>query len=621
MYINDRDQINYHGFLRALREMNGVRQEAVSIGLCTVSGMNRFENGNRIAEKLMRDRLTARLGISGEKYEDYLQPKEYVRWQHRLRLVKAIEKRDLSLAKEELSAYEALTGLNTSNKQFVETMRYMILSLEHAPAAERLDCVSKAIKHTVPNVKKALEGKHLLADQEINLIAEQMLLLPPKSVVRDENAWRISELEKLISYMDNSQWEVLQKAKVYPKVAYYICKLLLEKNPTEAELRHGLELCHTAIEFLRDARRSYYFVELTEMRRTMVEKLLLCGISSSEKRDIEEILIENNSWEKVFKELYAEYNIEPYMSNFCYLYYETECHDMAEVIEIRRNMFGLSRVKLGEGICTDRTIIRLEREGRNPNIEVIRRLFEKLGLCAEYRRAQIITTDVQALILYNENLYKAASTGDYGMALKYIDELKRTINLEVSHNKQEIIRIENYMLYKDNRISVDTLASNIIESLECTLCSGSLLDNQEKFLTRSELTCIHDLAFDMQTTISEYCLKLVEEFCNEKRIDKKESRISMREWLMARWSGKLGDEQRFKESTTMSNAILKECLAHYRIPNLWDHMYNIIWNYQQENNMHDKSFVNEGLKMCMVLSQLVRQNNVAAFFQDKLQDV
>ena len=153
MYINERDQINYHGFLRALREMNKVTQEAVSIGICTVSGMNRFENGNRIAEKLMRDRLTARLGISGEKYEDYLQRSEYTRWQHRLRLIKAIENRDLPSAKAELSAYEVLPELNTPNKQFVETMRYMILSLENASSDELLDCISRAIQYTIPSTQ------------------------------------------------------------------------------------------------------------------------------------------------------------------------------------------------------------------------------------------------------------------------------------------------------------------------------------------------------------------------------------------------------------------------------------------------------------------------------------
>lgn len=621
MYINERDQINYHGFLRALREMNKVTQEAVSIGICTVSGMNRFENGNRIAEKLMRDRLTARLGISGEKYEDYLQRSEYTRWQHRLRLIKAIENRDLPSAKAELSAYEVLPELNTPNKQFVETMRYMILSLENASSDELLDCISRAIQYTVPNIKEALDGKHLLADQEINLIAEYMRLLPPQSVVRDEKDWRISEYEKLISYIDNSQWEVLQKAKIYPKVTYYICQLLLENEPNEAELRHGLELCHNAIEMLRDSRRLYYFVELTELRRSLAERLLGCfEMTDSEKSAIQEMIEENNTWEKVFKELYTEYEVAPYMSDFCYLYYETECHDMAEVIETRRRMLKLSRVKLGEGICTDRTLIRIEREDRDANIEVVRRLFEKMGLCAEYRRAQIITTNVEALMMYNEDLYKVASAGNYNKALEYVEKLKEIINMDLPHNKQEIKRIENYMMYKAKNIDEEGFALNVIESLECTVHAKALLCNKQKFFTRSELTCIHDLAFDMKTNVSKACLNIVEEFYNEKRSDIIESRFAMREWMMARMSGRLGSEGKYDMSNEMSVSMLKECLVHYRMPNLWDYMYNIIWNYQQENDQHDITLVRNGIKTCAVLSHIVEQYNVSAFFQEKLQD-
>lgn len=618
MYINDRDQINYHGFLKALRAMNKVGQECVSTGICTVSGMNRFENGNRIAEKLMRDRLTARMGISGEKYEDYLQPREYARWQHRLRLIKAIEKRDLIVAKEELSAYEVLPKLNTPNKQFVEAMRYMILLLENASLDERLACVKKAIKYTVPNVKKALNGAHLLADQEINLIAEQMRLLVPKATVRDEIAWRISEYEKLIAYMDNSHWEVLQKAKVYPKVVYYICQLIAQKEASEEELRHGLELCHTAIELLRDSRRLYYFIELTEMRKILAEKFLLCDLSSSECTEIQEMLAENETWEKVFKELYAEYGIAPYMSNFCYLYYETECHNMAEVIEIRRKMFNLSRMKLSEGICTDRTIIRTERQSGCPNIEVIRMLFEKLGLCAEYRRAQILTTNVKALILYNEDLYKAASDNNYDIALECIEKLKAAINMDLSHNRQEIKRVENYLLYKAKKITYEMFAADIIESLKCTVDPLVLLRNKEKFFTRSEITCIHDLAFDVNTIVSEACLCIVEELCNESRIEKKESRFSIREWLLIRWYRRVGDYGRHKESRELSKAVLKECMEHYRMLNLWDSVYNNIWNYQQENTHPEISVIEDGIKMCITLSQIIKEYNAAAFFQEKL---
>lgn len=620
MYINDRDQINYHGFLKALRAMNKVGQECVSTGICTVSGMNRFENGNRIAEKLMRDRLTARMGISGEKYEDYLQPREYARWQHRLRLIKAIEKRDLIVAKEELSAYEVLPKLNTPNKQFVETMRYMILSLENASLDERLACVKKAIKYTVPNVKKALNGAHLLADQEINLIAEQMRLLAPKATVRDKIAWYISEYEKLIAYMDNSHWEVLQKAKVYPKVVYYICQLMAQKEASEEELRHGLELCHTAIELLRDSSRLYYFVELLEMRRAFAGKLLAGNVALEEKQQLEEMLKENNLWEKVFKELYSEYDIALHMSNFCYLYYETECHNMAEVIEIRRKMFNLSRMKLSEGICTDRTIIRTERQSGCPNIEVIRMLFEKLGLCAEYRRAQIITTDVEALVLYNEDLFNFANDKNYEIAFGYIKEIKSLINMEMSYNRQELMRLENYLLYKAKLIPEVLFVSNVIECLQCTVDPLILLRDKDKFFTRSELTCIHDLAFDMKTIVSQACLDIVEDFCKEKEFDKIESRISMREWLIGSWSGRLGDEGRYKESSAMSVAVLKECLEHYRMLNLWDHVYNLIWNYQQENESYDKFIVNNGLKRCVALSQVIRKYNVAAFFQKKIDE-
>ena len=358
MYVNERDQINYHGFLRALREMNQVSQAAVGKGICTVSGMNRFENGNRIAEKLMRDRLTARLGISGEKYEDYLQPKEYVRWEHRLRIVKAIEKKDFALARQELDAYRELPRLNGINLQFVEAMHFMVLSAENAPKDVQLTCITNAVKYTIPNVTKALNGEHLLSDQEINLIAEYMRLCPAKKTVKDEAAWRISEYEKLIAYMDGSCWEKLQKAKVYPKVVYYICQLMQEDGMTEERCRRGLELCHQAIELLRDTCRLYYFIELTEIRKLFAEFLLEGGEACVEKAELEAMLQQNASWENVFKELYAEYKVEAYMSDFCYLYYETECYDMVEVIESRRTMLGLSRVKLGEGICTDKTIDR-----------------------------------------------------------------------------------------------------------------------------------------------------------------------------------------------------------------------------------------------------------------------
>lgn len=621
MYVNERDQINYHGFLRALREMNQVSQGSVGKGICTVSGMNRFENGNRVAEKLMRDRLTARLGISGEKYEDYLQPKEYVRWEQRLRIVKAIEKRDLSTAKRELDSYEKLKGLNRVNVQFVDTMRFMILTLENATEEVLLECINKAVKCTVPNVAKALAGEHLLADQEVNLIAEKIRLCPPKKVVRDTRAWRILEYEKLITYMDNSRWEKLQKAKVYPKVVHYICQLLLEKETTEEELRRGLELCHNAIELLRDSSRLYYFIELTEARRALATCLIELGVDSAEETKLKEMLTENNQWEGVFKELYAEYKVAPYMSDFCYLYYETECHNMVEVIETRRKMLGLSRVKLGDGICSDKTIIRFEREGMNPSIEVVRCLFDRMGMCAEYRRTQIIVADSDSLMLYLDLTDNV--NGLRNEAAKIcLEELEAKIDMKILYNRQEIERVYNLLALRDEKIDRKELFMRVVKSFEATLPIEAIengLKYNSLYLTRVELMCAHDIAFYGEGKSANVCNEYIKEKCEEMLEGFQPSMISEYELLLTRCASELGDSEKHDESIQISKIVLKECLSFRRINILPENLYNIIWNIKK--TIGDEYLVQDYIKdleKCICISSIIKAYNWKTFFQTKI---
>ena len=625
MYINERDQINYHGFLRALREMHQIREIRVCKGICSESAMNRFENGNRVAEKLMRDRLTARLGISGEKYEDYLQPKEYVIWERRLRIVKAIEKSDLKTAKKELAAYEEQSGLNRIHVQFVEAMRYMILTLEGASEDELTACIQKAVKCTVSNVSKALDGEHLLADQEINLIAEQMRLCPPKKVVRDVNEWRISEYEKLIAYMDDSRWEKLQKAKVYPKVVYYICQCLLEKEMTEEECRRGLELCHTAIELLRDTSRLYYFIELTEFRRELATRLEQHGIPAKEKAQLDEMLTENNEWEKLFKGLYAQYEVAPYMSDFCYLYYETECHNMVVVIEARRNMLGLSRVRLGKGVCTERTIVRFEREGANPTIEMVRRLFDKMGLCAEYRRAPIITAHADVLMQYIKLINEINGLNEG--AEKTFSEVLPRVDIRIPHNKQEFQRLNTLLEFKKRNITRKEMNEKAIETLEVTLPMKAVekgLKKNDSYVTRAEMTCLYDIAFYGEGEHSDIGKDYINNKCNAFLNSEVEpSQISVFELLLSNYASQLGDRGDYEESNEISGLVLKECLSNRRMRNLSNNYYNILWN--STNIDHDlsenKRYMIAELEKCITLSKVIKDGDWIAFFQNKKDDL
>ena len=624
MYVNERGEVNYHSFIKAVREHQKVLTEVACEGVCTVSGWNRFENGNRLAEKLMGDRLVARLGVSGEKYEDYLQPKEYVLWLHRMRIVQAIENKDLPKAKEELDTYEMSCVDNCVNHQFILAMRYMILMLEGVSDEVLLDVITSAVRCTVPNVEKALDGAQLLCDQEVNLIAEQIrLIIPPQEVV-DASAWRISEYKKLLAYIDASHWENLQKAKVYPKLACYIAQLLLERDASKQELKCVLELCHHAMELLRDTSRSFYLTELCEAREALAVRLLAMEVDATERTSLEEMLQENAEWRDALKELCEDLHLEYYMSDFCYLYYETECYNMVEVLEKRRAMLGLSRVKLSKGICCDRTIIRCEREGRNLSVDVMRRLYERLGLCAEYRRAQMVTTDVEAVNAYYNELVRAVNRKDYAKALGCVQELKSKIDLSLPYNRQEIERMENYVLYQSKEIDSAEFEQRIIATLGDTIDISRLGQRDAYYFTRAELSCIYDLAFEVKSEVSKNCLKIIENIChNTIKGEPEESRIFPYEYIIERLASKYGDEGRYQESNEMSRIILKECLKHYRTDNLTSLIYNQIWNCQKDcgNAICDKTYVGHKLQLCANLARLIKNYNAATFFQMKRDSV
>ena len=620
MYINERGEVNYHGFIKAVRESQGVRTEAACKGLCTTSGWNRFENGNRMAEKLMGDRIVSRLGISGEKYEDYLKQSEYNRWKHRMRIVQAIKDKSLEYAKEELISYETLYKHNSINHQFIYTMRYMIRTLEGAPEDELLQLVKTALKCTVTSMKKAMEGKLLLCDQEINLLVEYIHLSTPKKSVKDVSRWKFLEYENLITYIESSHWEDLQKAKVYPKLAYYMAKLLLECDTTENELRCGLELCHNAMELLRDTSRSFYLVEVAEVRCLLASRLLALDIEAAERIELEEMIRENTEWTDALKQLCEEHNLPVYMSDFCYLYMESECYNVVEVLEKRRTMLKLSRVKISNGICCDRTIVRAEREGKTPNIETLRELFERLGLCAEYRRAQMVTTDVVVLNKYYNELVRLVNHKEYTKALECVRDLKAKVDLSLPFNRQEIERAENYVLYQCRLIDADEFAKRVINTLGYTLDLSRLRMKKGYYFTRAELGCLHDLAFEVKSDVTEQCLKIIEHICLDAvKNGNGEGRLFPYEYILERMASQLGDQKRYEESTEMSSIILKECLKHHRIDKVAYLIYNKVWNYEQSRGKStcDQAHISKDLQLCVCTSTLVKKYHAAAFFQKK----
>jgi len=259
-------------------------------------------------------------------------------------------------------------------------------------------------------------------------------------------------------------------------------------------------------------------------------------------------------------------------------------------------------------------------------VDVMRRLYERLGLCAEYRRAQMVTTDVEAVNAYYKDLVTYVTHQEYEKALACVDELKVKVDMQLPYNRQEIERVENYVLYNSKRINSDEFAEQTIAILGYTIDVSKLekclrlgvLDAY--YFTRAELSCLHDLAFVVKSDVTQTCLEIIEQICsNAMREEYKSGKTVVYEFLMERMASKLGDERKFKESNDMSCIILKECLKHYRLDKLPSLIYNYVWNYEQDcdNAVYNSLYVNHKLSLCENLSRFNRNYNDAAFFQMK----
>lgn len=623
MLANNRDEINYHKFLKSMRTSQNISLEKLGLGIYKKSAMSRVEAGERLPDKLVRDRLTARLGVSGEGYEEYLLPKEYTQWECRMEIIRCINHKDISVAEEKITAYANTYKSNTVDVQFALAMQFMVMEMKGSSEEELYVQICKAIDCTILDKDKALDGLHILADQELNLMMEYVRLRKEVVPENDLTEWKLETYKKIAAYVKESRLDQIAQAKVYSKLACFISELILHVYEDEEHIRYALKFCNRAIEVLRDTVRLYYFVELNEYRMKLLERLRVYVKDEEEIKKLNRHLRRSSEWAKLFHELYTENELPVYMENFTHLYTETECNDACEVIRIRRAMLGLTREKVIGYACVDRTLARIEKKQCNPTMAVVRELFDRVGLCAEYKRAKVVTSNVETLELASK-LFAEINVGKFIQALKTHEILCEKLDMNITFNKQVMGRTKGVILNKLEQISMTMYSDMLKDALECTQAFDSIKRNEDIYLSRSELLCIHNFALFTDGEMAEVCRKYLEKVCF-KLLEMQElesGRLSINEIIMDQSADHLGNIGRHVESRKISRKLLKESLRNRKSLYLLNCEYNQLWNYQKlmqiNNSTIDNQYVHKSLNRGLLLSDLSKCEDWKRFFQQKL---
>ena len=610
------DLWDFPTLIRKAREIQGITLEALCKDLCSFSTMGKIERGERLAGKELRDRILARLGVCSDGYENFLFYEDYLVWKRKQCIVNAIEKSDFATAEKELAIYEKKKGECNLEKQFCLVMRAQIMQKRCEDPGVIARLYEKAVKMTVSDIDDVSIKELCLSVHELDMILEYERCCRPKQLA--------SRCEEILAYISSEVFDTYSYVKIYPKVIYY---LYLSTADSDRDWYRLLRLSNRGIEQLRTTGRMYYLWELIEIRREGLTRLLdnVEDDEEGRKREaLQKVIDTMTSWLDALDFVHELCGTHRKMETSCYLYQQKEAYCIGDVIRRRREMLGMTKKELCEGICSEKTIGRLEAKKTKSQIEIVRLLFEKLNLSGEYQRAQIVTKDVKAYILTSEiGLY--ANKREYKKVEKLLAEILQYISLENPINRQYKEWTENRIKSNSGKMSKEEVIQCFREILEDTISYEAVLGKGEKYLTNVEMQCLLKIAMCIGKSKENVVLDALLELCGQLAVDEGiPEHIAVWEAIMTNIANIYGDRGEYDKSDMISINTMRECVHCYRM-NLFDmQLYINIWNCRERKKKNiplQKGYQEDVyLKRCLALCQINRDNARETMVKEQLKN-
>lgn len=592
-------------YLAVLRKEKGVTLNQLCDGLCDAGILSRFERGERVPDRGLQERFLSRLGVTEEGYEKFLHYHEFERWQARQDILHFIIERKLAQAKDALRAYkEKYATEKTLEQQFYLVMLAQIRQQEGCGESELLQLYSEALELTVPETAtRGFKGR-ILAIEEINVLLEYRRYC--KEIIPFE------QYEDLLRYIDMTQKTILSKAKLYPKAVYYFYLAWQKQNNENREEQEKLlKYCEVAIEMLRDAKRSFYLWELLEMEEKLRESVM--QIAGCEKRERPDY----TGFKSALKDLQEEFGISVSMQNYCYIYIGAETYCIEDVVRVRRKMLGMTMRELGEGICSERVISRLESKKTITQDLILQEVMKKLKLSAEFSRMELITSSHEAKEKYKKMITHLYNW-DTAKTEQLIAELKEMVPMEIPDNRQTLLHCELNNDLNKGTIKQEEYIRRVIEVLESTVGFEMVTGIGEKYFTQKELICIQNLVSEKKWDMQGYneCISALLEYCESARCP--ESRLKMSEFLLSACASALGSQGQFEQSDAISKKLIRTALLNHRVHIIHSQIYNILWNEGERKDEQYALHRADRLKLCLSISSLCKDFRLAKDYEEEL---
>lgn len=569
-------QTHFSRFISNLRRRSNLHMQSLCDGLCTFQEISYLETGRRDPDILLLEELLDRLGIDVEDYEFFIDFRDYERWKKRQLILHSITFGKFDTAQKRLREYREdychgeedssdFSAKNKLDQQFYLSMLAQIRRCQDCPKSELYSMYFQALYLTVPHYGQKPLQKMALSSKELSLMLEAEYLRP--------DGERGEIYREIVNYIESRQFSPRKMAKIYPKAVYFLCRCALKtsvsKNhcpftltETAKEVRL-LEYCNRAIKILKDTKKMYFLWELTKIRYLLLDNL---SKTASSTETIGALMEENMLWNHALQEVYNQFEVPAETFHDCYLYAIKNVHCINDVIRIRRNMLQIPPGELCRGICSVKTLKRLEHRESAPQRPIVEALFERLGLSGELTRSKLITADPGAGE-HMAQLIELQDTPQTAAAKNLLKKIDQLVSVEIKQNRQTILQEEIFIRWKSKEIDNDEFLEQMRQTLELTLPYEAFLSDGDKFLTSEEQSCIQKRwnALESGSEESITCIHRFEAICRPFPEDELQEMVSgAHEHVM----GSIRDHWRnigdYDTADKYSSLIIQRCLRFRR---------------------------------------------------------
>ena len=580
-------------------------------GLCDIEEWEKLLNGEKLMSKLFMDRILHRLGGYVKSIDMLLYDDDYEDWKMRMEIVFAIEDDKLDYAKETLKKYsvrkkcEGRTGRGNLNKkleyQFILMMKAQLMILENEDSSLILQTLKEAAGLTIPGGVAPQFHECILCEQEINILLEYYYISAMAAVQEGKpDKKNISEIEKIIAYIDGSKLDLSLRVRIYPKAVYYLLKVDNEYNvevqPEDEnvfdrivwdmkQLKRKIDLCNKAIDMLKSTERGYFLAELldiradalNQMRGILSEKLF---IQFGYKKDSEK----TKKWQEMLEYIERIIGMSLCMRNSCYLYVENDVHNLGDAIASRRKALGLSQTRLAEGICDEKTLRRAEHGTHRLHACNMYELLDRVMLSSEFQSSDVIAFSSREYGIAWETQW-AFQNGNIDIAEQGLNMLKKCLDMSYVKNQQFVERMELGIKKRKGLIGLEEYSHSLKMVLGYSIPYEQVLKNKKMYLTNEELLCIQNIMNAEKTENKAEKIDVFMSICEKYESVREELYIVEYELFKPQVASYMGDIGRMDESNEMFERAIKADLRLRRFDYVDRCLYGLCWNADMQHKL------------------------------------